>query len=186
MNKYSKLSLFLFLIIAFLVQTSTLVKARVIEPNFPSCSSPQGTVKVSYESGTHGIVGSTSLFTGRDSVYVIDDKTIIQCFCPEDGQGIQTNWWKIDSLTQDEIDALKKSGWIFVPSGSVWGLDSFSYMAKNSDYDCGGGGIGGLGLGAGSVLGLAATGNSPLIYSLLILGFASILLGRVFRKNNRH
>lgn len=111
-------------------------------PDFPLCSNPQGTLKVSYDSGTHGIVGGTS-GTGSDTVYYTGEDTLMQCFCSTNGSGIQTNWWKISSLTQDEIDQLKKLGWTYIPSGANWGLDDSSYMAKNIDYTCGGGGGGG-------------------------------------------
>lgn len=200
MNKYQKTILSLSLVFSLLMLSPTQTKAQAVVPSFPACSNPQGTLKVSYENGIHGIVGNTSQFSGSDSVYIIDDISLIQCFCADDGQGIQTNWWKISSLTQDEIDSLKKLGWLFIPSGSVWGLDSSPYLAKNSDYDCNGvvnennnsssGQDSSTAAAAepktGSVLGLAATGNSSLIYSLLILGLASILLGKILRRGIRY
>ena len=175
----------------FLVQSSTLVKAQVVVPGFPTCSNPTGTLKVSYPSGIHGIPGMTGEFRGSDSIYTIDDKTLIQCFCSEDGKGIQTNWWRIDALTQDEIDILKKLGWLFIPTGSVWGLDESAYLAKNSNYDCGG--FGGQVLGAaaitdpeiGSVLGLAVTGNSLLVFSLIVIGSVLILFGKQLSKSSK-
>jgi hypothetical protein len=120
---------------------------------------------------------------------------LIQCFCSEDGSGIQTNWWKISSLTQDEINTLKNLNWVFIPSGSVWGLDDAVYMAKNTDYACGSTSSGDEGdnndssgevLGTSTsssqgqaVLGLAATGNSLLLYTLLITGLLFIVSGKL-------
>jgi len=121
-------------------------------PNFPSCVSPTGTLKVSYTSGLHGIVGNAGEFVGSDSVYVVGDSNLSQCFCSVSGDGIQTNWWKQSSLDQEQIDQLVKDGWIFIPSGLPWGLDDAPYLAKNAGFSCapehhndGGGGGGGGG-----------------------------------------
>src|SRR5438105_1101896 len=81
-------------------------------PQFPSCANPQGTLKVNYDSGTHGIAGKTDSFSGKDSVYTISPEALTQCFCSTNGQGIQTNWWKVSSLTESEINLLKSQGWI--------------------------------------------------------------------------
>ena len=108
-------------------------------PDFPSCSNPQSTLVISYNDGTHGIVGDTATYTGSDAVYQLDENNYSQCFCSNDGTGIQTNWWKVGSLDQDQIDTLKKLGWVYVPDGSAWGLAQGAYMAKNSSYSCGGG-----------------------------------------------
>jgi len=118
-------------------------------PNFPSCLSPQGNLKVSYDSGIHGIVGQSGEFSGTDQVYTVSDTTLIQCFCASSGAGIQTDWWKMNSLSQDQIDQLVKLDWVYIPDGSAWGLESTAYLAKNSNYNClpattsGGGGVGG-------------------------------------------
>jgi hypothetical protein len=108
-------------------------------PNFPTCSNPNGTLLVSYDSGTHGIVGSTEVYTGTDKVFSLENGNALQCFCASDNQGIQTNWWKISSLDQEEIQTLVNLGWYFVPDGSVWGLSEGAYMAQNLRYTCGGG-----------------------------------------------
>ena len=105
-------------------------------PSFAVCTNPQGTVKVSYPSGTHGIPGRTDTFNGSDTVYQLTNDTLVQCFCAVDGRGIQTNWWNVSSLTQQEIDTLKNQGWIFIPNGALWGLDEAEYLAINSDYSC--------------------------------------------------
>lgn len=109
-------------------------------PNFPACVTATGTVIASYDSGTHGIVGDSGTYTGSDKVYKITDTTLVQCFCSTNGSGIQTNWWKTSSLTQEQFKQLEADGWIYVPNGAAWGLEDTSYMAKNSNYSCNGGG----------------------------------------------
>ncbi|MBU0569257.1 hypothetical protein KKB40_00555 [Patescibacteria group bacterium] len=197
MNRNRKIVFSLCLFVGIFLQSLTFVKAQVATPDFPTCSNPTGTLKVFYEDGIHGIVGNTFQFSGSDSVYSVDELTLIQCFCSEDGSGIQTNWWKINSLTQDEINTLKNLGWVFVPSGSVWGLDDASYMAKNTDYACGGstsssddnsnndessGEVLGTSTSSdqgGEVLGLATTGNVSVLYILLITGLLFIASGKL-------
>ena len=144
--------------------------AAVSAPDFPACSTPTGSLKVQYNDGTHGVIGNNAEFKGKDTVYSVNQNQVLQCLCTSDGQGIQTNWWKIPSLTDPEIQVLKNSGWYFVPNGSLWGLDDVSYMAKNNSYACVGG------IGGGDVLSLAATGNKAKFYSLIIIGFGSIFL----------
>lgn len=105
-------------------------------PSFPSCSNPQGILKVSYSSGTHYIVGGSGV-SGSDAVYYTADNALIQCFCADNGSGIQTNWWRIaDSLSQGTIDQLIKLGWFYIPSGADWGLDNVAYLATNQNYTC--------------------------------------------------
>lgn len=152
----------------------------VTTPDFPACSAPSGTLKVQYNEGTHGIVGNSSEFKGKDTVYTVNETQTLQCLCTSDGQGIQTNWWKITSLNDSDIQILKNQGWYFVPNGALWGLDNAAYMAKNSDYECGGG------IGGGEVLGLATTGNvARLFYVLIGIGAMFLLLGFLLhRKRN--
>ncbi len=159
-------------------------------PNFPACTNPQGTLIASYDSGTHGVVGGVS-YTGNDKVYKLDNSNVIQCLCTTDGKGIQTNWWKASSLDETQINTLKSSGWTYIPTGSVWGLDQDAYLAKNSDYSCtSNGGTGGGGSSSssssnssiGQVLGLALTGNIKLIYSIFILGFLSLIYGQILHR----
>ena len=160
-------------------------------PDFPACSNPQGTLDKNYTSGIHGVVGDPNTYSGADGVYGVDAVRTLQCFCSDAGNGIQTNWWRVGSLTQDEIDTLVKLGWNYVPDGSVWGLNSEAYMAKNSPYACGGSSSSqtrGAVLAAaststsGSVLGLASTGEALTFYGLIVLGFASILLGTLLKR----
>jgi len=150
-------------------------------PTFPSCFSPQGTVKVTYSEGTHGIAGKTENYTGKDAVYTLTDSTLMQCYCPSEGSGIQTNWWSIPSLSDPDVKVLENQGWIYIPNGSLWGLKDTPYVAYNTEYECNSCGIGGaevLGQGiGGDVLGLATTGNLPEIAGAFIIGFILILFG---------
>src|SRR3989344_1022305 len=169
----------LFSLAVFLTVFATSVSAVGIPPRFPSCSDPEGNLKVSYPSGTHGIPGKIEPYTGSDKVYSLSDGNLTQCFCPETGAGgIQTNWWKIPALTSGEIEDFKTQGWTFVPDGLAWGLDPVAYLAKNYDYTCRA--IGG-GATVGDVLGLAATGNIGLIYSFLLIGLLSLMIGYLLR-----
>jgi hypothetical protein len=195
--KVSRILSLIILPIAFLAITQTVFAQNlpVAKPNFPECKTPQGELKVFYPEGTHGIVGDPSTFTGSDSVYILSDATLSQCFCADHGrQGIQTNWWKVSSLTFEELETLKKEGWIFVPDGSLWGLEAAPYMAQNTTYKCGthndggdddnddndddddddndGDVLGTLTSIGGQVLGLAATGNW---LDITLLGTAGVV-----------
>lgn len=196
MNKALKLIFTLFLSGVLLNSRIAIADAQVA-PDFPTCSNPQGTIRVQYSEGVHGIAGSSSEFSGSDTVYDVDDITHIQCFCSEDGDGIQTNWWKVSSLSQQEIDVLRNLGWAFIPSGLTWGLDDSSYFAQNKDYACGGsdsssddnndsgnGEVLGTSTSSdqeGAVLGLAATGNSLALYTFLIAGLIFVVSGKFLK-----
>jgi hypothetical protein len=162
-------------------------------PSFPVCSNPQGELLAEYDSGIHAIVGSSTEYRGSDKVYKLDETRTMQCFCSPSGGGIQTNWWKVSSLSLNEIETLKNLGWIFVPNGADWGLDPSPYMAKNNDYSCGsgnttaasGGGVLSSQTSAPAILGLASTGN---MVTLLMYASGAILFGLIgvfFKKNAR-
>lgn len=180
---------------AFLLSSTSFAHAIDI-PSFPSCVSPAGTLRVEYSNGTHGIVGSGSTYIGSDKVYQLSDTTLTQCFCSSDGIGIQTNWWNASSLSENQINILKADGWHYVPAGNLWGLDDAPYVAKNISYSClpqssstpsgsssissssvSGDGQGGGSQESGSVLGLAATGDSLLLYALAALSILLIFAG---------
>lgn len=172
------------IIFALIFQTYARPVLAISTPSFPSCANPQGTTKASYSEGTHGIVGSGTTYTGKDTVYTLTDDTLTQCFCSADGSGIQTNWWKASSLSENDITVLKSEGWIYVPAGDLWGLAASPYLAKNINYSClPGSSVGGSpqvlgeGTGGGEVLGLAATGDSLLVYSSFLLGAILLLIG---------
>lgn len=164
------------LYLALAVFSSSRVLA-ITPPSFPSCLNPQGEIKAHYDSGVHGIPGRSNEYRGSDTVLKLSDETLSQCLCTENGEGIQTNWWKASSLSDSDIAVLKNLGWIYIPSGSVWGLEDTRYMAFNSTYACRG--------GQGGVLGLATTGNIIFLYGLLTLGSISLLLGLWLRKSRR-
>ncbi len=183
-------------LLAFLA-SANIVRAVEV-PNFPTCSNPQGVLKVSYDTGTHGIVGNPGEFSGSDKMYTIDDTKGVQCFCSTQGSGIQTNWWKVSSLTQEEIQTLKNLNWVFVPNGADWGLDQGPYMAQNTNYSCGATGSGGNSTTSSggsttstasstsnpspSVLGLATTGDTWMVALLAALSGTSFALGVISRR----
>lgn len=165
-------------------------------PSFPSCSNPQGSVRVSYSEGTHGIVGNGGTFAGSDTVYTLSDDTAMQCFCADNGDGTQTNWWHAASLTPEEIQILKNHGWISVPNGELWGLAAGEWLAFNSSYSCQGGSTNSsssdssgqilaasTGTG-GDVLGLATTGNIVSIYALAGFGLTSLAVSFLLKKHS--
>jgi len=187
MSNLRHIALFSLFVLGAFTLTST-VKA-VTTPSFPACVNPQGTLKVSYSQGTHGIVGNTGTYTGSDAVYTLSEDTLSQCFCAEDGNGIQSNWWKVTSLTQDDIQVLKNDGWFYVPNGSLWGLTQDAYMVQNSNYSCRGDTGGGDILASSTtsapdVLGLATTGNSVTILGLATIGLFSLGVSYSLRKRS--
>lgn len=182
----------LFALAILFISLSAPVFAYPITPEFPVCSNPQGELKSEYSSGTHGIPGDTSSYTGSDKVYTVSNNTLIQCFCPENGNGIQTNWWKIDFVIESLIETYKNLGWIYVPDGSVWGLEQAPYLAQNLSYSCKGDGVGGPspsgdilseGISTSNVLGLAGTGDS---LRLFLLGIAGLVFMSIGVLNRRH
>lgn len=176
------------LIVIFLSAFVGTANATTI-PSFPACSNPQGTVRANYDSGTHGVAGDPSTYTGIDTVYTLDENTLTQCLCADNGSGIQTNWWNAGSLSQDEINVLISEGWILVPDGASWGLETGPYLAKNSNFSCNSSGTGGAsdnksqGTTSGSILAtstqailsLANTGNMVFILGVFLIG--TLLLG---------
>ena len=194
----------LFVILSFLVQASQSFAYEI--PNFTSCVNPQGEIKANYETGTHGIAGKIGSFEGKDAVYKISENALTQCFCAVDGSGIQTNWWKIPSLTASEIKTLEAQGWIYISNGALWGLEDAQYLAKNSDFSCkpstGNGNSGGNNStngsgnssgsvsssssgGMGEVLGLASTGNSVFLLGVALISGLSLLTGLIFKKRSK-
>ena len=171
-------------------------------PEFTSCLTPTGSVVANYSDGTHGIVGLGSRI-GQDKVYLLESGNTMQCFCGSDGSGIQTNWMKLGEISQDQIKVYESQGWIFVPSGSAWGLSDVPYLAKNISYACSssttnsGGGDGrtdglsdGRSDGRGSLVqsargnaaNLASTGNLLFIAEIFAAGVILTTLGILLRK----
>lgn len=186
------------------------VFARPAAPEFPSCLVPSGEMKVHHETGIHGIVGDLNKYEGRDTVYHTSDYNVYQCFCPPSGHGIQTNWWMIGDMKQHDIDTYTKQGWIYAPTGSVWGLKNKAYLAKNVSYSClgnkptetpsnttsggssnsgsGSSGSGGSSSGSSSNGGgssLASTGSLVSIYQTAMIGALFALGGAMIRRGIR-
>jgi hypothetical protein len=106
------------------------------KPTFPKCSTPQGQTVVYHITGVHGIPGDSGTYTGSDEVFRLTEDTLTQCFCSINDDGIQSNWWKVSSLTIDEVEELVALGWVYIPNGALWGLDEAPYMVQNTRYDC--------------------------------------------------
>lgn len=169
----------------------------VTVPSFPSCVNPQGTLKVSYDSGVHGVVGMTDEKRGSDKVYQLSgNDQLTQCFCPENGNGIQTNWMKVGDKSQEDVETLKREGWIYVADGSAWGLDATAYLAKNSDYNCKSTTVTEKIIEKETIketiketvvqaMTLASTGNSAFLYGLIAAGSTSLLAGLILRFRNK-
>lgn len=168
-------------VVFFFVIASFFGATALTTQSFPSCVNPQGSIKARYTAGTHGIVGDSRTFNGSDTVYTLTDSTLLQCFCPDNGQGIQTNWWKVAGITESEKNYYVNQGWIYIPSGAAWGLEDTPYLAKNNSFICGGGIGGGDVLGT-STLGLAATGNSTYILQIALVGFIALALAYILKK----
>lgn len=126
----------MFVIFTIPVNAQDSEQNSLVIPTFPKCTNPQGQTKVYYATGTHGIPGEDATYTGSDQVFRLTEDTLTQCFCSINDDGIQTNWWKISSLTLDEVEQLVSLGWIYIPNGTLWGLEEEPYMAKNTTYDC--------------------------------------------------
>lgn len=131
-----KFSIVLFLAL-FLVQPVYAQEQQPAAVPQATCITPSGEKLASYSDGTHGIVGDSNSFVGRDDVYSLGEAGALQCFCATDGNGVETIWWgSISSLSQVQIDSYTSSGWIYVPNGSLWGLEGKPYLTKNSRYLC--------------------------------------------------
>lgn len=104
-------------------------------PGFTTCLNPQGALIAPTTQGMHGIAGNTAR-SGIDTVYKVTDIAVTQCFCADNGQGIQTNWWKIANMGQATITSFQNQGWIYIPAGDLWGLDNAPYLAQNSSFSC--------------------------------------------------
>ena len=180
-------------------------------PNFPNCPFPGGDQIANYDSGYHGVPGDNTSYTGADQVYQLNENQVVQCLCTEEGRGVQTWWWKQPSLTAEKESVVNKQGWVRIPNGALWGLDSTIWFAKNTYYSCKGdkGGMNGsssdsaggsdssssgssestaggaLGASLGGVLGastLAGTGSYGKIVGYLALGFVALMIRNRLRR----
>ena len=168
-------------VVSFLALGANLYASSNV-PSFPSCNSLSGTGNwASIRNGYNHIPGQEQNIYGDDDVYFFEGGNFVQCLCPANSNtGIQTNWWKVSSLTADEIQILKNEGWYLIPNGSLWGLDEAPYMAQNANYACGSQGT--ILASAAStsnasnsqVLGFATTGNAFLV--LVVFGLSIFAL----------
>ena len=172
-----KLFITIFSFIFLLTIGATSVSASGATDNFGSCLNPK--VKASHvnKGDRFGVVGTTKLYSGVDTIYKLTNGNIIQCLCQKDGRGIQTNWMKVGSLSKSKIETYKKDGWVYIITGSTWGLSDEPYLAKNIDYSCKGNGK-----QETKVKGLASTGYSVAIFGLVLAGFVALATGLMLRK----
>lgn len=178
MNTSRKIFSFLIAILC-LSQAIKPVQAVTI-PDFQSCPFPGGETIASYSSGSHGVPGDYATYYGEDVVYKLNDAQVVQCLCTDEGQGVQTWWWKQPDLTAEDESILNKDGWVRVPNGALWGLDATVWFAKNTYYSCDGrGGVLGASTSRGQVLGastFAATGDMNLPALLAGVGLVMLVL----------
>jgi Tfp pilus assembly protein PilV len=153
----------------------------VSTPDFGSCVNPQ-VVSSQVNTGTHGVAGRTQTYTGKDSIYTLSNGNVLQCLCPDNGSGVQTNWLKASNVSSQDVETLKSQGWEYIPTGSVWGLSDTAYLAKNSDYSCTATGGGSTSTPSSTTLGLAKTGNMLMIYGFLTAGLTALLSGMMLKK----
>ncbi len=178
-NKVLRTSLFSATLVVSLLASTTSAFALTL-PTFPACETPHGSVLASNGQGNHGIAGSNSDHTGTDIVYSVSGKAqATQCFCGTDSHGIQTDWLNVTGYSDGDLDFLRRSGWVFIPDGKLWGLDSGPYMTHNSNYTCGtGGAVLGISDPGGEVLGLADTGTAR--QNLIAAAGLSFIIAGVF------
>jgi hypothetical protein len=162
-----------------------------------SCLTPVGSVIADYQDGTHGIVGQGSM-VGKDTVYQLPNGNALQCFCSVTEGGVQTNWVKTSTLSEDQIKIYENQGWMYVPSGAAWGLSDEPYLAQNMSYGClhfpstGGGSDGhtdGQSSNGGTSIvqaakgsNLASTGNVLFIIEIFSVGLFMVVIGLILRR----
>lgn len=150
-------------------------------PDFGSCGNPQVAASQVNTGNAHGVAGRTETYAGTDSVYSLSNGNVMQCLCPDNGSGVQTNWLKSSNVSEEDVKVLKNEGWAYIVTGSAWGLEDVPYLAKNSDYSCKATG-GGETTPKTTVLNLANTGNMLMIYGFLTAGLTALLAGMLLKK----
>ena len=178
-------------LIAFSAQS-----AYADEFDFPQCEDTSNLqVKVEYKNGTHGVPGRGTNYTGYDTVYTLENDNYLQCLCPDEGNGVQSDWLFVGNNEYD-IESYVSEGWVFVADGSLWGLVDGAYLVKNVDYTCKtsntptptpknevGGTITEEAASTSSepVLGLADTGTDKYIFAFLVAGVVLFFTGKKLR-----
>jgi hypothetical protein len=167
----------LFTIILALILSLTAVQpvaasgAKTNGVEFGSCVNPQWSVSQVNKGNDHGVVGHTESYAGTDTIYKSGGNAL-QCLCIENGKGVETKWMDASGLSDSQVATYKKEGWIYVATGSNWGLKDVPYLAKNSDFACKS-----KEAAAPKVSTLASTGNVSFIYFLILMGAASLIAG---------
>lgn len=202
MSRSKQSLLFAGISLAILLTVSTRQAYAMAVPNFGSCLNPQVAASQVNTGANHGVAGQSSAYSGTDTIYSLQDGNVLQCLCPVEGSGIETEWMKISGISQEELNSFQSQGWIYIPTGAAWGLEDVPYLAKNSDYSCKGSNqstssnsnSGNNGQSTATVvsastqqgvLGLASTGTALPIYALIFAGFVSLFLGVFLSRSNR-
>lgn len=172
-----KLFITLFSVAILFISVPSLVLASGATTDFGSCLNPQVKASQVNKSDRFGVVGTTKVYSGVDSIYLYSKGNVMQCLCQKDGKGIQTNWLKVGSMSKKDVDSYKKSGWIYIITGSTWGLSDEPYLAKNIEYTCKGNVV-----KETKVKGLAATGSIVGIYGLILAGFVALFAGVLLKR----
>ncbi len=178
-----KILFFFLLFVQFLFTPSSV--SAVNAPQFVGCENVSGTPSVSYSQGIHGVAGDTTTYTGSDEVYYLNSEQVVQCLCSDTAGGIQSNWWKVVDISFEEIQLFTRTGWVYIPNGSAWGLENSPYLVENKKFHCSARGGGTSSNSNGQVLGasvLAATGTQTILFSILVIGLILLLVS----KKNRH
>lgn len=197
--------IFILVILYILILTGVETANAATTPTFSSCVVPPSidSAIADYASGTHGIAGDLGTHTGSDTVYALSDRAVMQCFCQDNGTGIQTNWWNTKDLSLDEIKIAQNQGWMYIQSGSAWGLSNDPYLAQNTTFTCKGStnstsnnssnsnsnnnsqsNNGSNGFVQGIASFLAATGTMVTLFIALILGISFSTFGFVLKRNS--
>ena len=121
------------------------IRSFQYEMNFGTCPNPGGTLKVKYDSGTHWILGESTLRVGSDAVYDVGRGNYVQCFCPTNGtaeknnvmNAVQTNWLRAADISKEHQGYLLANGWKYVASGKDFDLADEPYLGFNVPYSCG-------------------------------------------------
>jgi hypothetical protein len=141
------------LVVSALIIPSSKVLANSNYGNYPNtnnvsfgtCPNPGGNTVASYNDGWHAIVGSSTQQWGTDVVYSLGNNNYTQCFCPlklsgftpDYNTGIQSNWYKVDSLISDSTKQwFTNNGWTYISNGADYGLTSGAYYVKNYQFNC--------------------------------------------------
>lgn len=179
----NKFNIFLVALIAYL-GVATQPAFAVSTPDFGSCLNPQVGASQVNNGNNHGVAGQTTTYPGTDTIYNLSNGNVLQCLCPDSGSGIQTNWLKVNGLSNDDVSVLESQGWIYVATGSSWGLDDTPYLAQNSDYSCRGEGPTPTPnpVVESSTQSLAYTGSAVAIYGLILAGVTSLIAGLLLNK----